>query len=60
MVPLCLDFSLGADYDAAATGLECVAHALKSENLTSCRKVGSLDVLHQLLDCKVGIVNQGD
>ena len=35
----------------------CLAHTVKTEDITSCREVWSLDMLHETVGIDVGVVN---
>ena len=55
-----LDVRPCAHHDAAAAGAVRVADARPSDDDRAGREVGALDVLHQVLDIRVGLVDQRD
>ena len=60
VIGFCFDVSFRTDDYTAAAGFVCFAYAGISVNCTTCRKVGSLDVLHQLLNCYFRIFKNGN
>ena len=51
-------FSLGSQHHAAATCGIGVAHTLHAENLAACGEIGSLNVLHKVINRHFRVVNQ--